>query len=312
VNSLPSAVRIREEGPRDGWQNIDEPVIPTATKIELIDRLLDAGVRYISLTSMVSPKWVPQLADADELLSRLQRRPGVSYEVLVPNLRGLDRLLPLVSAGAPVDEVGVVVSASEAHNRANLNRSVTETLETIGAMAARLDKHGLGLVASVATAFGCSLAGAVAPRDVAAIVRMLVAYGAREIVLGDTTGMATPRQVAEVLTDVSPAAGDATITMHFHDTRGAGLANILMSLQLGVTSFETSYGELGGCQFAHGATGNVATESLVSMLNGMGIATGLDIGTLVDVVRQTELALGCAIPSKLASAGEVQWVLEDA
>jgi hydroxymethylglutaryl-CoA lyase len=312
VNPLPSAVRIREEGPRDGWQNIDEPVIPTATKIELIERLLDAGVRYISLTSMVSPKWVPQLADADDLLSRLQRRPGVSYEVLVPNLRGLDRLLPLVSAGAPVDEVGVVVSASEAHNRANLNRSVTETLETIGAMAARLREHGLGLVASVATAFGCSLSGAVAPRHVAAIVRTLVAHGAREIVLGDTTGMATPRQVADVLAEIGPAAGDATITMHFHDTRGAGLANILMSLQLGVTSFETSYGELGGCQFAHGATGNVATESLVSMLNGMGIATGLDIGTLVDVVRQTELALGCAIPSKLASAGEVAWILEDA
>jgi hydroxymethylglutaryl-CoA lyase len=311
VNPLPTAVRIREEGPRDGWQNIDEPFIPTATKLELIERLLDAGTRHISVTSMVSPRWVPQLADADELLARLQRRPGVSYEVLVPNLRGLDRLLPLVRAGAPVDEVGVVVSASEAHNRANLNRGVAETLEAIKAMAMRLDQLGLGLVASVATAFGCSLSGEVAPRDVAAIVRTLVACGAREIVLGDTTGMATPRQVSDVMAAVSEAAGDAVITMHFHDTRGAGLANILMSLQLGVDSFETSYGELGGCQFAHGATGNVATESLVSMLNGMGISSGLDIGTLVDVVRQTERALGCAIPSKLASAGEVRWVPEE-
>lgn len=311
MNPLPPAVRIREEGPRDGWQNIDQPFIPTDTKLQLIERLLDAGTRYISVTSMVSPKWVPQLADADELLARLQRRPDVSYEVLVPNLRGLDRLLPLVSAGAPVDEVGVVVSASEAHNQANLNRSIAETLETIKAMAVRLDEHGLGLVASVATSFGCSLSGPVAPGDVAAIVGTLVSHGAREIVLGDTTGMATPRQVSDVMTAVSEAAGDTTITMHFHDTRGAGLANILMSLQLGVDSFETSYGELGGCQFAHGATGNVATESLVSMLNGMGISTGLDIGTLVDVVRRTERALGCAIPSKLASAGEVQWVPEE-
>jgi hydroxymethylglutaryl-CoA lyase len=311
VSPLPTAVRIREEGPRDGWQNIDEPFIPTATKLRLIERLLDAGTRHISVTSMVSPRWVPQLADADELLARLQRRPGVSYEVLVPNLRGLDRLLPLVRAGAPVDEVGVVVSASEAHNRANLNRGVAETLEAIKAMATRLDQLGLSLVASVATAFGCSLAGEVAPGDVAAIVRTLVAYGAREIVLGDTTGMATPRQVSDVMCAVGEAAGDATITMHFHDTRGAGLANILMSLQLGICSFETSYGELGGCQFARGATGNVATESLVSMLNGMGISSGLDIGTLVDVVRQTERAIGCAIPSKLASAGEVRWAQEE-
>jgi hydroxymethylglutaryl-CoA lyase len=312
VNSLPPTVRIREEGPRDGWQNIDAPFIPTPVKLRLIERLLDAGVKYISVTSMVSPKWVPQLADADDLLGQLGRRPGVSYEVLVPNLRGLDRLLPLVDAGVPVDEVGVVVSATEAHNRANLNRSIAETLEGIRAMSQRLDQHGLGLVASVATAFGDSLTGAVAPADVAALVTALVSFGAREIVLGDTTGMASPRQVTEVMDSVGPAAADATITMHFHDTRGAGLANILMSLQLGVDSFETSYGELGGCQFAKGATGNVATESLVSMLNGMGISTGIEIATLVDVVHQTELALGCAIPSKLASAGEVPWATEEA
>jgi hydroxymethylglutaryl-CoA lyase len=152
VNSLPSAVRIREEGPRDGWQNIDEPFIPTSVKLELIDRLLDSGIQRISVTSLVSPRWVPQLADADALLARLRRRPGVSYEVLVPNQRGLDRLLALVGAGAPVDEVGVVVSASEAHNRANLNRSVAETLEAIKGMAPRLDENGLQLVASVATA----------------------------------------------------------------------------------------------------------------------------------------------------------------
>jgi hydroxymethylglutaryl-CoA lyase len=312
MNSLPATVRIREEGPRDGWQNIDEPLIPTPVKLQLIERLLDSGVRRISVTSMVSPKWVPQLADSGDLLRRLNRRPGVSYEVLVPNQRGLDRLLPLIDVGAPVDEIGVVVSASEAHNRANLNRSVAETLTGIEAMSQRLDQHGLGLVASVATAFGDSLAGAVAPAGVASLVAALVSFGAREIVLGDTTGMASPRQVAEVLDAVVPAASGATITMHFHDTRGAGLANILMSLQLGVDSFETSYGELGGCQFASGATGNVATESLVSMLDGMGISTGIQIAPLVDVVHQTELALGCTIPSKLASAGEVQWGAEEA
>ena len=170
MNSLPSTVRIREEGPRDGWQNIDEPFIPTSVKLELIDRLLDSGLKRISVTSLVSPRWVPQLADADVLLGQLGRRPGVSYEVLVPNNRGLDRLLTLVREGAPVDEVGVVVSASEAHNRANLNRSVVETLEAIKGMAPRLDENGLQLVASVATAFGCSLAGAVPPRQVAALV----------------------------------------------------------------------------------------------------------------------------------------------
>ena len=144
VNPLPTTVRIREEGPRDGWQNIDEPFIPTPVKLQLIERLLDAGIQHISVTSMVSPEWVPQLADADELLAQLGRRPGVSYEVLVPNLRGLDRLLPLVDAGVPVDEVGVVVSASEAHNRANLNRSIAETLEAIRAMSQRLDQHRPG------------------------------------------------------------------------------------------------------------------------------------------------------------------------
>jgi hydroxymethylglutaryl-CoA lyase len=231
--------------------------------------------------------------------------------VLVPNQRGLDRLLTLVNAGAPVDEVGVVVSASEAHNRANLNRSVAETLEAIKRMAPRLDENGLQLVASVATAFGCSLAGAVPPRQVADLVHALLSFGAREIVLGDTTGMASPRQVADVMDAIGQVPPDVTITMHFHDTRGAGLANILMSLQLGVDSFETSYGELGGCQFARKATGNVATESLVSMLNGMGISTGVEIGPLIEVVRQTELALGTPIPSKLASAGEVQWVMEE-
>jgi hydroxymethylglutaryl-CoA lyase len=311
VNSLPTTVRIREEGPRDGWQNIDEPFIPTSVKLELIERLLDSGIQQISVTSMVSPKWVPQLADADALLSQLPRRPDVSYEVLVPNQRGLDRLLPLVSADAPVDEVGVVVSASEAHNRSNLNRSISETLAEIGVMAPRLREHGLGLVASVATSFGCSLSGAVPPPDVAALVRTLISLGAREIVLGDTTGMASPRQVTDVLDAIGEVPCGVTITMHFHDTRGAGLANILMSLQHGIYSFETSYGELGGCQFARGATGNVATESLVSMLNGMGICTGIEIGTLIDVVHQTELALGCAIPSKLASAGEVHWATED-
>jgi hydroxymethylglutaryl-CoA lyase len=310
VNSLPTTVRIREEGPRDGWQNIDEPVIPTPVKLDLIERLLDSGIQHISVTSMVSPKWVPQLADADVLLAQLRRRPDASYEVLVPNQRGLDRLLPLVTSGAPVDEVGVVVSASEAHNRANLNRSIAETLAEIGAMAPRLGENGLGLVASVATSFGCSLSGAVPPRDVAGLVHTLISLGAREIVLGDTTGMASPRQVADVLEAIGEVPAGVPITMHFHDTRGAGLANILMSLQLGVYSFETSYGELGGCQFARGATGNVATESLVSMLNGMGIYTGIEIGTLIDVVHRTELALGCAIPSKLASAGEVQWATE--
>lgn len=305
--STPARVRIREEGPRDGWQNIDAPFIPTAAKRMLIEGLLDAGLDRISVTSMVSPRWVPQLADADELLMSLTRRPGVSYEVLVPNNRGLDRLLPLLERGAPVDEVGVVVSASEAHNRANLNRSIEETLADLEGMATRLAESGLGMVGSIATSFGCSIAGRVPLHDVVQIGIRLVAMGASEIVLGDTTGMATPKQAAEVIGEVRDALPDVTVTPHFHDTRGMGLANILAALTIGIDSFETSYGELGGCQFAVGATGNVATESLVAMLDGMGVDTGVDVNGLIDVTRRTEEVLGTTLPSKLAQAGPVRW-----
>ena len=192
MNALPPTVRIREEGPRDGWQNIDEPFIPTPVKLRLIERLLDAGVRRISVTSMVSPKWVPQLADADELLAQLNRRPGVSYEVLVPNQRGLDRLLPLVDAGAPVDEIGVVVSASEAHNRANLNRSIAETLDgNPGDVAAAGSSTAWASLPAwrphLATRWRAPSRPLMWPRSSTA----LVSFGAREIVLGDTTGMAT-------------------------------------------------------------------------------------------------------------------------
>ena len=303
----PPFVHIREEGPRDGWQNIDSPLIPTEVKRTLINALLDTGLQRISVTSMVSPKWVPQLADADDLLTSLERRPEVSYEVLVPNRRGLDRLIPLVAAGAPVDEVGVVVSASEAHNRANLNRSVDETLTELAAMSSRLKEYSLGLVASIATAFGCSMSGRVPVDQVVRLGERLVDLGATEIVLGDTTGIASPRQAAEVIGEVRARLPGVTITPHFHDTRGMGLANILAAMAIGIDSFESSYGELGGCQFAVGATGNVATESLVAMLDGMGIGTGIDVNGLIEVTRETERALGTSLPSKLAQAGPVQW-----
>jgi hydroxymethylglutaryl-CoA lyase len=303
----PPFVHIREEGPRDGWQNIDSPLIPTEVKRALINALLDAGVQRISVTSMVSPKWVPQLADADALLTSLGRRPGVSYEVLVPNERGLDRLIPLADGGAPVDEVGVVVSASEAHNRANLNRSIDETLAGLTAISGRLREHSLGLVASIATAFGCSISGRVPAGQVVRLGERLVELGATEIVLGDTTGMASPRQAVDVIGEVRASLPGVTVTPHFHDTRGMGLANILAAMSIGVDSFESSYGELGGCQFAMGATGNVATESLVAMLDGMGIGTGIDVGGLIEVTRATERALGTTLPSKLAQAGPVQW-----
>ena len=305
--SAPARVRIREEGPRDGWQNIDAPLIATDAKHMLIEGLLDAGLDRISLTSMVSPQWVPQLADADELLMSVGRRPGVSYEVLVPNNRGLDRLLPLLERGAPVDEVGVVVSASEAHNRANLNRSIDKTLTELDGMAIRLAESGLGMVASIATSFGCSIAGRVPVADVVRLGERLLAMGASEIVLGDTTGMATPRHAAEVIGTVRDALPGVRITPHFHDTRGMGLANILAALAIGIDSFESSYGELGGCQFAVGATGNVATESLVAMLDGMGVETGVDVQALIDVTRRTEQVLGTTLPSKLAQAGPVRW-----
>lgn len=304
---LPRQVSIREEGPRDGWQNIEDLVIPTDQKIAFIEGLVGAGLRRISVTSMVHPKWVPQLADGPEVVMRLERHPGVSYGVLVPNRRGFDRALELRERGAPIDEVSLVVSVSEAHNRANVNMSVAESLVQLREVIRIGLSEGLHVCAGMATVFGCSLSGRVPVDEVSRVAAELVDAGATELTLGDTTGMANPLQVQEVLGRLRAELPGVRLTPHFHNTRGAGLANVLAAMQVGVDSFEAAYGELGGCQFAKGATGNIATEDLACMLGEMGIDHGVDIPRLLEVVADTERLLGRRMQSHVSHAGLVDW-----
>lgn len=311
MNDSPASVTIREEGPRDGWQNIEDVVIPTADKLRYIAALAAAGLPRITVTAMVHPRWVPQLADAEDVLRSLPATPGVDYGVLVPNPRGWSRLQALLDEGAPVSEITTVVSVSEAHNRANVNMSVTESLRQLEPLIDAARSAGLHVVAGLATVFGCSLSGAVPREDVHAVIRAVRDMGAEEITLGDTTGMANPRQVVELLSELAAANASARLTPHFHNTRGAGLANVLAALSIGIDSFESAYGELGGCQFARGATGNIATEDLVNMLSEMQIDTGVDLPALIGIVHDMEKLLGRRLDSHVSHAGPVEWTVPD-
>lgn len=302
----PPAVTIREEGPRDGWQNIDTQ-IPTAEKIRLINQLVAAGFRRLMLTSFVHPRWVPQLADAEAVCLGVEKPARCAFAVLIPNYRGLERVLAVRERGAKIDEVTLVISASEAHNRSNVNSSVAESLAAFVPVVDRARREGLKVNGGIGTSFGCPFAGRIAPAAVAAVARSYASMGVQEVMLADTTGMANPRQVPEVVTAVRAAAPDVELTLHFHNTRGAGLANVLAGLQAGVTSFESAYGELGGCNFVSGATGNIATEDLVNMLHEMGIATGIDLAAVLAVSRATEALLGRRLESHVLRAGPPRW-----
>lgn len=304
---LPQRVVVREEGPRDGWQNIDEVVIPTETKLAYIDRLAVAGLSRMTVTSFVRPEWVPQLADADAVVAGLRRHPGTSFGVLVPNARGLQCAFAALDAGAPLDEVAFVVSASETHNRHNVNRAIGESLSELGPAIAAARAAGLHVVGGIATVFGCSFEGHVPVDRVVAIARALVDMGVDELSLGDTTGMANPLQVQSTLATLREAVPHTRLTPHFHNTRGVALANIYAALQVGIDSFETAFGELGGCQFAKGATGNVATEDVVSMLHEMDIETGVDLETLIGIARDFGRYLGRPLDGHLVTAGSVRW-----
>lgn len=306
---LPDRVTLRECGPRDGWQNIAE-FIPTADKIKLINALAATGVPRLELTSFVHPRWVPQLADAEAVCRGVRPVAGCAFSVLIPNQRGLDRALAVRAAGAPIAEILVVVSASEEHNRRNLNRSVSETLAELAEVTAAARRAGLRVTGVVSTSFGCPYAGRMPPERVAAAARAYQEMGADAVSLGDTTGMANPLLVARVVAAVRAAVGDLEVGLHFHNTRGAALANVLAGLQAGITHFEAAYGELGGCQFAAGATGNIATEDLVNMLHEMGIATGVDLERLLAVSRQTQALLGRPLESHLLRAGPPCWQAE--
>lgn len=303
MSELPDAVRIREVGPRDGLQNEPE-VIATDDKVRLIELLARTGVRRLEVTSFVRADVIPQLADAAEVLARVEVPAGVSRSVLIPNERGLDAALELRDR---FEEVNVFLSASERHNRANVNRSVQESLAGVERVLGRAREAGLRCEGVISVSFGCPYEGDVPPERVFAIARRLAAAGAQEVGFGDTTGMANPRQVRAFFERARDEVPGVELTAHFHNTRGQGLANVLAALQAGCTSLESSFGELGGCPVPAGATGNVATEDLVSMLEEMGIATGIDLGRLLEASREAQRVLGRPLGSHTLVAGPVDW-----
>jgi len=284
------AVSIREVAPRDGLQN-EEP-IPTDAKVRLIDALSGTGVKRIEAVSFVHPKAIPQMADADQVWAQMRHNPEVRYSALIPNSRGAERAIK-----AGFHEIEVVVSASDTHNRRNLNRSTAESLDDIAGLIPQVHDSGATLEVIVATSFGCPFEGDIDPDRVASIVERVRADGADRIAFGDTTGMATPRRVRDLVTVVRPDL------LHFHDTRGTALANVLTALDLGVTEFDASVGGIGGCPYAPGASGNVATEGLVHMLHDMGYHTGIDLGVLIGVAQLAEKLLGRTLPSGVLRAG---------
>jgi hydroxymethylglutaryl-CoA lyase len=303
MTELPKAVRIREVGPRDGLQNEPE-VLATDDKVRLIELLAATGVRRIELTSFVRPDVIPQLADAGEVLQQVTLPDGVSASVLIPNERGLERAL---EHRAKFQEINGFLSASETHNQKNVSRSIAESLDGLRATFARARAEGLRCEGVISTSFGCPYEGHVAIGRVLAIAQELAAAGAEEIGFGDTTGMANPLQVRTFFGQAHQALPGIELTAHFHNTRGQGLANVLAALEAGVDSFESSFGELGGCPVPAGATGNIASEDLVSMLEEMGIATGIDLEKLIEAARAAQQALGRKLGSHVLTAGPVDW-----
>jgi hydroxymethylglutaryl-CoA lyase len=303
VPELPAAVHIREVGPRDGFQNEPE-VIGTADKVRLIEALARTGLRRIEVTSFVRPDVIPQLADGAEVLDTIRVPDEVSLSVLIPNERGLERALEHRDR---FHEVNVFLSASETHNRRNVNRSIAESLDGLRPTLERAREAGLRCEGVISVSFGCPYEGEVPPERVFSIARSLVEAGAEEVGFGDTTGMANPRQVRDFFAVAHGVLPDVELTAHFHNTRGQGLANVLAALESGVSSFESSFGELGGCPVPPGATGNVATEDVVSMLHEMGVRTGVSLELLLEVSRQAQEVLGRPLGSHLLTAGPVDW-----
>jgi hydroxymethylglutaryl-CoA lyase len=307
MSKLPGTVRIREVGPRDGFQNEPE-VVGTQDKIRLIEALAASGLKRIEATSFVRADVIPQLADAADVLRGLDVPKDVSLSVLIPNERGLDNALGLLAEGVRFDEVNVFLSASETHNRKNVNRSVAESLDGLRRVLARAREAGLRCEGVISTSFGCPYEGVVPPERVGEIASELVAAGAQEIGFGDTTGMANPLQVRAVFEQWRAALpDDVELTAHFHNTRGQGLANVLAALEVRVDSFESSFGELGGCPVPAGATGNVATEDVVSMLHEMGIETGVSLEALLAASSAVRDVLGRPLGSHVLTAGPVDW-----
>ncbi|SRR5579875_709473 len=293
---LPERISVREVGPRDGLQN-EEPV-PTDAKVELIDALSGTGVRRIEAVSFVRPAAIPQMADAEEVWKRAAKAPSVRYSALVPNLRGALRALD-----AGFTELEAVVSASEAHNQKNVNRSVGRSLDEIAEVIAIAHARGATVQVIVSTAWGCPYTGDVPVSRTVAVAGRAVADGADSVSFGDTTGMATPTRVRDLVGAFRSAHPETGLNLHFHNTRGTGLANVLAALELGVADFDASVGGLGGCPYAPGATGNIATEELVHMAEDMGVATGIDLEAMIAAAARAERLVGRTLPSQVLRAG---------
>ena len=296
MSGLPSSVRIVEVGARDGLQN-EKTIVPTAVKIELIDRLSATGLRTIEATSFVSPKWVPQLADAAEVFAAIAKKPGVAYPVLVPNLQGYER-----ARAAGATEIAVFTAASEAFNRKNINASIDESIERFAPVVERARADNVKVRGYVSTVLGCPYQGDVPVADVVRVATRMHALGCYEISLGDTIGIGTPAKARAMLRAVAQEVPIGALAVHFHDTRGQALANILACLEEGVAVVDSSVSGTGGCPYAKGATGNVASEDVVYMLEGMGIATGIDLAKLIDTGLWLSSQLGRETSSRVARA----------
>ncbi len=300
----PAPITVYEVGPRDGLQN--EPrVVPTDDKLRFVELLADAGLPRIEATSFVSPRWIPALADAAEVVARLPVRPGLVYGVLVPNETGLRRLLEVLArAGgrAPPVEAAVFLSASETHNRKNVNKSVEETFAAFQAVVPPALSRGLRVRGYVSTAWGCPYEGAVEPARVVAIAQRLLDLGCYQVSLGDTIGVGNPAQTRRLLDASLARVAPERLALHMHDTRGAALANVLVGLEAGLTTFDASVGGLGGCPYAPGAAGNLATEDLIYMLHGMGHPTGVDWPLLVAAGELAQRLVGHRLPGKALQA----------
>ena len=296
MSAQAASVRIVEVGPRDGLQN-EKTIIPAATKVELIDRLSQTGLRMIEATSFVSPKWVPQLADAAEVFAAIRKRPGIRYPVLVPNEQGYER-----ARAVGASEVAVFSAASEAFNRKNINASIDESIERFRPVLERANADGVRVRGYVSTVLGCPYQGEVPLADVVRVARRMHAAGCYEISLGDTIGIGTPGKAREMLLAVAAEVPIEALAVHFHDTRGQALANILACLEEGVAVVDSAVSGTGGCPYARGATGNVASEDVVYMLEGMGIATGIDLDRLIETGLWLSQQLGRETSSKVARA----------
>ncbi|MGZ4031857.1 MAG: hydroxymethylglutaryl-CoA lyase [Tumebacillaceae bacterium] len=296
MSKWPTSVTIKEVGPRDGLQN-EATVIKTEDKIEWINRLSQTGLKHIEITSFVNPKWIPPLADALEVASGITRVPGVTYSALTPNMRGLEGALK-----ANLDEVAVFMSATEMHNKKNINKSIDETFPVLKEVVDEALKAGKIVRGYLSTVFGCPYEGKTDAHKAYYVAEKLLEMGIHELSIGDTIGVANPRQVQEVLEVFLKTIPADKMAMHFHDTRGTAMANVLASLEMGITTFDGALGGLGGCPYAPGASGNLATDDLLYMLHGMGIATGVDEQKMIEAAQYIGQRIGRPLPSHALQA----------